>query len=64
VDRITELEKALSEALEYIDQDSETPTEKMQEWFAVLAGKAPAPFSSDTGVEQVEASTANPEAKS
>jgi hypothetical protein len=49
--RIAELERTLSETLEYIDQDSETPAEKMQEWFAVLAGKAPAPFSSDTAGE-------------
>jgi hypothetical protein len=49
--RIAELERTLSETLEYIDQDSETPAEKMHEWFAVLAGKAPAPFSSDTAAE-------------
>jgi hypothetical protein len=47
--RVTELEKTLAEALEYIDQDSETPTEKMHEWFAVLAGKAPAPDFTPSG---------------
>jgi hypothetical protein len=52
--RVTELEKTLAETLEYIDQDSETPTEKMHEWFAVLAGAAPAPFAPQSDGENGE----------